>query len=65
NYTINFIVNIIKKIISKNYVVVFKKDIYFRVDPLTVSELVDKPLKAKVYSGGCAREIYGNVQKEK
>ncbi|MDE4969994.1 class I SAM-dependent methyltransferase, partial [Francisella tularensis subsp. holarctica] len=54
NYTINFIVNIIKKIISKNYVVVFKKDNYCRVDPLKVSELVDKPLKANVYSGGCA-----------
>ncbi|MDE4967852.1 class I SAM-dependent methyltransferase, partial [Francisella tularensis subsp. holarctica] len=46
NYTNNFIVNIIKKIFSKNYVVVFKKDNYFRVDPLNVSEIVDKPLKA-------------------
>ncbi|MDE5035620.1 class I SAM-dependent methyltransferase, partial [Francisella tularensis subsp. holarctica] len=55
----------IKKIISKNYVVVFKKVNYFSVDPLNVSELVDKPLKAKVYSGGSAREIYGNFQKEK
>lgn len=65
NYTNNFIVNMIKKIVSKNYVVVFKKDNYFRVDALNVSELVDEPIKAKVYSGGCAREIYGSFQKEK
>ena len=65
NYTNNFIVNMLKKIISRNYVVVFKKDNYFRVDALNVSELVDEPIKAKIYSGGCAREVYGNFQKEK
>ncbi|APC91843.1 MULTISPECIES: class I SAM-dependent methyltransferase [Francisella] len=65
NYTNNFIVNMLKRIISKNYVVVFKKDNYFRVDALNVSELVNEPIKAKIYSGGCARKVYGNFQKEK
>ena len=65
NYTNNLIVNMIKRIISKNYVVVFKKDNYFKVNALNVGELVDEPIKAKIYSGGCAREVYGNFQKEK
>ncbi|QWU99978.1 class I SAM-dependent methyltransferase [Francisella salimarina] len=68
NYTGNFIVNMFKRIFSKYFVVVFKKDNYFSVDPLSVGELIKEPTKsevAKIYSGGCAKEVYGNFHKEK
>lgn len=65
NATNNFIVNMIKRVVSKNFVMIFKKDNFFTVDPLKVKDLVEKPVKKKVYSGGCARELYGNIQEKK
>ncbi|AIT10196.1 hypothetical protein LO80_09590 [Candidatus Francisella endociliophora] len=66
NYTNNFVVNITKKIISKNFVVVFKKDNFFTTNVLNVEELVKKPAKNKVYSGGCvSREVYEHIQEKK
>lgn len=65
NYTNNFIVNFIKRIISKNFVVVFKKDNFFTATHLNVEELVKKPIKSKVYNSGCAKEIYGTFQEKR
>lgn len=65
NVTDNFMVNTVKKIISKNFVMVFKKDNFFTANVLKVEDFVGKSVKSKVYSGGCAREVYGDIQKEK
>ena len=65
NHKNNFFVKVIKRIVSKNFLAVFKKDNFFTIDTIRVKSLVNKPIKNKVYSGGCAKQAYGNIQKEK
>ncbi|GAB4222521.1 MAG: class I SAM-dependent methyltransferase [Francisella sp.] len=63
NYSSNLLLNMVRRIISRQYVVVFKKDNYFSTSTISVGELINEPIRAKVYSGGCARNMYGSQEK--
>ncbi|ASG68209.1 hypothetical protein fh0823_11510 [Francisella halioticida] len=65
NPTGNIFIDLFKRIVSKNFVVIFKKDNYFIVDGLKVSDLVTESGKKQAYRGECAKEIYGDVQQKK
>ncbi|MED7789246.1 class I SAM-dependent methyltransferase [Francisella sp. 19X1-34] len=65
NPTGNVFIDLFKRIVSKNFVVIFKKDNYFIVDGLKVSDLVSESKKKRVYSGNCVKEIYGDIHKKK
>ncbi|WP_150467738.1 class I SAM-dependent methyltransferase [Francisella sp. SYW-9] len=65
NPTGNIFIDLFKRIVSKNFVVIFKKDNYFIVDGLKVSDLVTESKKKRVYSGNCVKEIYGDIHKKK
>lgn len=65
NPTRNIFIDLFKRIVSKNFVAIFKKDNYFIVDGLKVSDLVSESEKKRVYSGNCVKEIYGDIHKEK
>ncbi|MED7819342.1 MULTISPECIES: class I SAM-dependent methyltransferase [unclassified Francisella] len=65
NPTGNIFIDLFKRVISKNYVVIFKKDNFFIVDGLKVSDLVTESGKKRAYRGECAKEIYGDFQQKK
>ncbi|KEI35651.1 hypothetical protein FRA_31c04720 [Francisella sp. W12-1067] len=58
-------INLFKRIFSKKFVAFFKKDNFFKIDPLEISELLEKPAKCKAYSGASAKSIYKGYYEKK
>ncbi|AJC48806.1 class I SAM-dependent methyltransferase [Allofrancisella guangzhouensis] len=59
------LINLFKRIFSKKFIAFFKKDNFFKIDPLEVSELFEKPAKCEAYSSVNAKGIYKDSYEKK
>ncbi|QIV95846.1 hypothetical protein EDC55_10531 [Allofrancisella inopinata] len=59
------LIDLFKRIFSKKFVAFFKKDNFFKIDPVEISELLEKPVKCKTYRGVGAKEIYKGCYEKK
>ena len=59
-----FVVNIVKRLLSKYFVAVFKKDVFFRFDGLEVKALLEKKIACKkAYSNANIKQVKEQYEK--
>ena len=56
NVADNIFIDFARKILSKDFVAFFKKDTFFKLDPLEISSLVKKGINYKIYTSANIKE---------